>query len=146
MQPCSSRSPPRSGFAESSAGGVVAQPASRRVRARNMRRFMGWGEGRGRGVPLRSFRASEDAVHNSSVEDCPPSHLYSDGRRPAEALSKAKSEGWRRGGDSNPRDPFRSTRFPSARTRPLCDLSTVATVATEDRQMEEEFTGKPLSW
>lgn len=32
-------------------------------------------------------------------------------------------ENWRRGGDSNSRDPFRSTRFPSARTRPLCDLS-----------------------
>jgi hypothetical protein len=30
---------------------------------------------------------------------------------------------WRRGGDSNPRDPCRSTRFPSGRTRPLCDLS-----------------------
>jgi hypothetical protein len=35
---------------------------------------------------------------------------------------------WRRGGDSNPRDPFGSTRFPSARTRPLCDLSSSNTV------------------
>ena len=30
---------------------------------------------------------------------------------------------WRRGGDSNPRNPCRFTRFPSVRTRPLCDLS-----------------------
>lgn len=29
----------------------------------------------------------------------------------------------RRGGDSNPRAPLRTTRFPSVRTRPLCDLS-----------------------
>lgn len=30
---------------------------------------------------------------------------------------------WRREGDSNPRNPCRFTRFPSVRTRPLCDLS-----------------------
>jgi hypothetical protein len=30
---------------------------------------------------------------------------------------------WRRGRDSNPRTPFDVTRFPSVRTRPLCDLS-----------------------
>ncbi len=35
---------------------------------------------------------------------------------------------WRREGDSNPRDPLRSTVFPGLRTRPLCDLSNALTV------------------
>ena len=35
----------------------------------------------------------------------------------------ARFQLWRRGRDSNPRDPFGSTCSPSRRTRPLCDLS-----------------------
>ena len=38
-------------------------------------------------------------------------------------LDFSKCDSWRRGGDSNPRDPCESTRFPSERTKPLCDLS-----------------------
>lgn len=36
----------------------------------------------------------------------------------------------RRGGDSNPRAPLRTTRFPSVRTKPLCDLSITKEVNT----------------